>query len=60
MRTLLVNEFCQEDSQIKVFLASVKAAGTGLNLVRANHVVLLDPWWNAATEGTGCVFLGRV
>jgi hypothetical protein len=33
-----------------VFLISVKAGGTGLNLVGADHVVHLDPWWNPAVE----------
>ncbi len=34
----------------KVFLLSLKAGGTGLNLTAANHVVHLDRWWNPATE----------
>ena len=33
-----------------VFLLSLKAAGTGLNLTRADHVVHLDRWWNPAVE----------
>ncbi len=33
-----------------VFLMSLKAGGVGLNLVEANYVFLLDPWWNPATE----------
>ncbi|MCX2971074.1 MULTISPECIES: DEAD/DEAH box helicase [Streptomyces] len=33
-----------------VFLLSLKAAGTGLNLVRATHVVHYDRWWNPAVE----------
>jgi len=33
-----------------VLLASLKAAGQGLNLVGANHCYLMDPWWNAAAE----------
>ena len=33
-----------------VFLISLKAGGTGLNLTGADLVVLLDPWWNAAAE----------
>jgi len=33
-----------------VFLLSVKAGGTGLNLTAANYVVHLDPWWNPAVE----------
>lgn len=33
-----------------VFLISLKAGGTGLNLISASHVVLFDPWWNPAVE----------
>ena len=33
-----------------VFLLSLKAGGTGLNLTAADHVVHLDPWWNPAVE----------
>lgn len=33
-----------------LFLMSLKAGGTGLNLTAANYVVLLDPWWNPAVE----------
>ena len=31
-------------------LCSLKAGGTGINLVSANHLVLMDPWWNPAAE----------
>jgi SNF2 family DNA or RNA helicase len=31
-------------------LVSLKAGGTGLNLTAADHVFLLDPWWNPAAE----------
>lgn len=34
----------------KVMLISLKAGGTGLNLTAADHVFLLDPWWNPAVE----------
>jgi len=33
-----------------VFLLSLRAAGTGLNLTAASYVVLFDPWWNPAVE----------
>jgi SNF2 family DNA or RNA helicase len=37
-------------SEVPVFLLSLKAAGTGLNLTRADHVVHYDRWWNPAVE----------
>ena len=40
----------QEDPDISVFLISLKAGGTGLNLTAAEYVFLLDPWWNPAAE----------
>ncbi|WP_406152608.1 DEAD/DEAH box helicase [Streptomyces sp. NBC_01023] len=39
-----------QDGQVPVFLLSLKAAGTGLNLTRAGHVVHFDRWWNPAVE----------
>jgi superfamily II DNA or RNA helicase len=36
--------------EVRVFLLSLKAAGTGLNLTRADHVVHYDRWWNPAVE----------
>jgi SNF2 family DNA or RNA helicase len=33
-----------------VFLISLKAGGSGLNLTAASYVVLFDPWWNPAVE----------
>jgi SNF2 family DNA or RNA helicase len=40
----------QTDPARKVFLISLKAGGYGLNLTAADHVILLDPWWNPAVE----------
>lgn len=48
-RIKLVNEFNNSDN-IKVFLISLKAGGTGLNLTSANLVIHFDPWWNPAVE----------
>ena len=39
-----------QDGAVPVFLLSLKAAGTGLNLTRADHVVHFDRWWNPAVE----------
>lgn len=40
----------QQNADIPVFLISLKAGGTGLNLTEADYVYLVDPWWNPAVE----------
>lgn len=47
-RSKLVTQF--QTGDIPVFLISLKAGGTGLNLTAADYVFLLDPWWNPAVE----------
>ncbi|MCI8700190.1 MAG: DEAD/DEAH box helicase family protein [Clostridia bacterium] len=49
-RLQLVDEF-NANEDIKVFLISLKAGGTGLNLTGADVVIHYDPWWNASAEG---------
>ena len=48
-RIALVDEF-NNNQTIKVFLISLKAGGTGLNLTGADVVIHYDPWWNLAAE----------
>ncbi|MGL5574727.1 MAG: DEAD/DEAH box helicase, partial [Sarcina sp.] len=48
-RMNLVDEFNESDTK-KVFLISLKAGGTGLNLTSADVVIHYDPWWNPAVE----------
>jgi hypothetical protein len=48
-RAAVVAEF-QDPNGPEVMLISLKAGGTGLNLTAADHVFLLDPWWNPAVE----------
>ena len=48
-RIKMVDEF-NENSNIKVFLISLKAGGTGLNLTGADMVIHYDPWWNLSAE----------
>lgn len=48
-RLELVEEFNNND-ETKVFLISLKAGGTGLNLTSADIVIHFDPWWNPAVE----------
>jgi SNF2 family DNA or RNA helicase len=40
----------QANTNLKVFLISIKAGGVGLNLTQADYVFILDPWWNPAVE----------
>jgi hypothetical protein len=48
-RAAVVNEF-QDNDHMRVFLISLKAGGTGLNLTAADYIYLVDPWWNPAIE----------
>lgn len=48
-RAKRVNEF-QAQLNPAVFLISLKAGGTGLNLTSADYVFIVDPWWNPASE----------
>lgn len=46
----LVEQF-NADPAVRLFLISLKAGGTGLNLTAADTVIIYDPWWNPAVEG---------
>ncbi|MEO6719968.1 MAG: SNF2-related protein [Ferruginibacter sp.] len=48
-RKEMVDNF-QSNPADKIFILSLKAAGTGLNLTAANHVIHYDLWWNPAVE----------
>ncbi|MCU7551328.1 SNF2 family helicase [Chitinophagaceae bacterium LB-8] len=48
-REAIVSNF-QNNENVRVFLISLKAGGTGLNLTEADYVYLVDPWWNPAVE----------
>jgi SNF2 family DNA or RNA helicase len=47
-RDAMVRSF--QAGEVPVFLLSLKAGGTGLNLTRADHVIHVDRWWNPAVE----------
>ncbi len=49
-RELMVRRFQEEDHGPRLFLLSLRAGGTGLNLTRASHVIHYDRWWNPAVE----------
>ncbi len=44
-----VDKFMNND-ELKIFLISLKAGNTGMNLTKADYVYILDPWWNPAVE----------
>lgn len=46
----LVTQFQSDENNAPVFLISLKAGNTGLNLTKADYVFLFDPWWNTAVE----------
>ncbi|ERN43188.1 superfamily II DNA/RNA helicase, SNF2 family [Rubidibacter lacunae KORDI 51-2] len=49
-REEMVERFQNDPSGPRIFILSLKAGGTGLNLTRANHVFHVDRWWNPAVE----------
>ena len=51
-RTDMILRFQEQEASLPlpVFIISLKAGGTGLNLTRANHVIHFDRWWNPAVE----------
>ncbi|KAJ6623172.1 SNF2 family N-terminal domain-containing protein [Mycena sp. CBHHK59/15] len=49
-RAMALTEFGTPTRKPKVLIVSLKAGGVGLNLTTANHVFMMDCWWNAATE----------
>ena len=48
-RLNLINEF-NSNEDVKLFLISLKAGGTGINLTSADMVIHYDPWWNLSVE----------
>jgi SNF2 family DNA or RNA helicase len=44
---MVVHTLCM---QVSVILLSLMAANTGLNIIEANHVLLVDGWWNPTVE----------
>lgn len=48
-RQSLIDQFSQDES-VRLFLISLKAGGSGLNLMAADTVIIYDPWWNPAVE----------
>jgi SNF2 family DNA or RNA helicase len=48
-REAIIRKF-QNDPEVHLFFISLKAGGFGLNLISADYVFILDPWWNPAVE----------
>jgi SNF2 family DNA or RNA helicase len=49
-RERMIRAFQEDPHAPSIFVLSLKAGGTGLNLMRANHVFHYDRWWNPAVE----------
>jgi SNF2 family DNA or RNA helicase len=49
-RDQMVRRFQEDENGPSIFILSLKAGGTGLNLTRATHVIHFDRWWNPAVE----------
>lgn len=49
-RDRMIDRFQEDENGPHIFILSLKAGGTGLNLTRANHVFHYDRWWNPAVE----------
>ncbi|MFE1744388.1 DEAD/DEAH box helicase [Coleofasciculus sp. H7-2] len=49
-REEMIDQFQNDPEGPRIFILSLKAGGTGLNLTRANHVFHFDRWWNPAVE----------
>lgn len=49
MREKIIDIF-NTDPEYSVIIVSLKAGGVGLNLVAADHLILIDPWWNSSVE----------
>ncbi|KDR85554.1 hypothetical protein GALMADRAFT_51611 [Galerina marginata CBS 339.88] len=49
-KSAAINEFKSPSRKPKILVVSLKAGGVGLNLTTANHVFMMDCWWNAAVE----------
>lgn len=58
-REAVITRFRTQD-EVRVALISLKAGGTGLNLVEASYVYLVDPWWNPAVENQAIDRLHRI
>ena len=59
MRDQAIAEFNTNDD-VRVMLVSTMAGGTGLNLTRANHCILIDPWWNPAIDRQAMMRVHRI
>ena len=57
-RPAVIAEF--KSGKAPVFLISLKAGGVGLNLTEADYCILLDPWWNPATEAQAIDRIHRI
>lgn len=58
-REAAINSF-EKNQSVKIFLISLKAGGSGLNLTAADYVFIADPWWNPAAENQAIARAHRI
>ncbi|SLM28777.1 putative Helicase with SNF2 domain [Desulfamplus magnetovallimortis] len=58
-RAKIINEF-QSNNTCSIFLISLKAGGTGINLTKAVNSILVEPWWNPAVEEQAFARIHRI
>ena len=58
-RKIALRQF-NHDPKTRVLVMSLKAGGVGLNLQRANHMVIMDRWWNPATMNQAIARIDRM
>ena len=59
-RNKYVSQFQNKNSNIQIFLISLKAGGVGLNLTNARTAILFEPWWNPAVEEQAFARIDRI
>jgi SWI/SNF-related matrix-associated actin-dependent regulator of chromatin subfamily A3 len=59
MRTEYIQQF-QTDSQVKICFLSLMSSAEGINLIAANHIVVVDQWWNNAKIIQACDRIHRI
>ena len=49
-KTQILSKFSDDEEEVTVLMVSLMLGGVGLNLTKANHILLVEPWWNPGVE----------